>query len=175
MNRVQKAAEIDGLKNRFINSQLTILAEYKGLSVSALTDLRRKLRGKQSALKVVKNRLAKIAVKDTAAQPLTEHFVGTVAVATTTADPAGPAKILTEFAKDNELLKIRVGILNGKTLDIKGLKALASLPSKEELIAKLMGSMQAPARNLVTVLSQVPRKLVNVLSAIKDQKTKQLT
>ncbi len=173
MNRTEKAAEIEGLKSRFVNSQLTILAEYKGLSVSALTTLRRKLRDSSSTLKVIKNRLAKIAVKDTLAQPLTEYFVGTVAATTTSGDPAATAKVLTEFAKDNELLKLKVGLLNGKAIDAKGLKALASLPSKEELVAKLMGSMQSPARNLVYVLSQIPRQLVTVLSAVKDQKEKQ--
>lgn len=170
MNRSEKAAEIESLKTRFTKSQLTILTEYKGLSVASMTALRGKLREKQSLLKVVKNRLAKIAVKDTPADTLSQHFVGTIAVATCEGDPAGPAKVLTEFAKDNELFKIKAGFLSGKALDLNAIKALANLPSKEQLIAKLMGSMQAPASNLVSVLSQVPRQLVTVLSAVKDQK-----
>lgn len=170
MNRSEKAQEVENLKKQFSNSVVTILANYNGLSVSALTELRGKLREKSSSLKVVKNRLAKIALKDTSAEGLASHFVGTTAVVTSENDPAGPAKVLIDFAKDNEKLQIKHGFLDGKQLDFNAIKALASLPSKEELIAKMLGSMQAPATNLVSVLVQIPRQLVNVLSAVKDQK-----
>ena len=173
MNRAEKAAEVEKLKSRFVTAQLMILADYKGLSVASITDLRSKLREKQSSLKVVKNRLAKIAIKDTPVDVLNDHFVGATAIATTEIDPTGPAKVLTDFAKDNESLKIKIGFMDGKALDLNAIKTLASLPSKEELIVKLLGSMQAPATNLVNVLSQIPRQLVNVLSAIKEQKETQ--
>jgi len=149
---------------------ITILADYKGLSVESLTDLRGKLRERDSSFKVVKNRLAKIAVKDLPIEELSEHFIGTTAVAVSESDPAGPAKILTDFAKDHEQLKIKAGFLRGKSIDMNSIKELANLPSRDELIAKMLGSLQAPATNLVSVLSQVPRQLVTVLSAIKDQK-----
>ena len=170
MNRAEKAAEIESLKAKFSRAQLAILADYKGLSVAAMTDLRRKLRTHQTSLKVVKNRLAKIAVKGTDADYLVSHFVGTTIVALSEGDPAAAAKVLSDFQKDNEKFKLKVGLLTGKALDLNALKALASMPSREQLIAKLMGSMNAPASNLVSVLSQIPRQLVTVLSAIRDQK-----
>lgn len=170
MNRAQKTQEIESLKNRFANSQLTILAGYKGLTVAQMTELRNKLRASQSAFKVVKNRLAKIAVEGSNHADLKDHFKDTVAVATSEADPTAPAKILVEFAKQNEKLEIKAALLDGKILTNAEVKALADMPSKEELIAKLMGSMQAPAQNLVGVLSQIPRQVVQVLSAVKAQK-----
>lgn len=170
MNRSEKAAEIESLRERFASARLTILADYKGLSVASLTELRSQLRESSSTLKVIKNRLAKIAVEGSTAESLKDHFVGTTAVCTSTDDPVGPAKVLVEFAKKNEQLKIKLGLLKEKPLDLSEIKALAELPSKEELLAKLVGSMNAPATNLANVLSQIPRQLVNVLSAIKDQK-----
>lgn len=170
MNRSEKAAEIENLRERFASARLTILADYKGLSVASLTELRGKLRESDSTLKVVKNRLAKIAVEGSDAESLKDQFVGTTAVCTSIEDPVGPAKVLVEFAKANEKLIIKTGMLKDKPLDLNDIKALADLPSKEELLAKLVGSMNAPATNWVNVLSQIPRQLVNVLSAIKDQK-----
>ncbi|MCP5463685.1 MAG: 50S ribosomal protein L10 [Deltaproteobacteria bacterium] len=170
MNRTEKAAEIESLKARFANAQLTILTDYKGLSVADLTDLRGKLHEVDSSFKVVKNRLAKIALKDSDLEGIAEHFVGTTAVTTTSGDPTGPAKVISNFAKEHDALKIKVGCLDGKTLEVKDLKALADLPSREELVAKMLGSLNAPATNLVSVLVQIPRQLVTVLGAIKDQK-----
>ena len=172
MNRAEKADEVALLKERFTASQIAILTDYKGLDVASLTSLRRQLDETESQFKVVKNRLAKIAIKDTSAECLEEHFVGTTAVATSN-DPTGPAKVLAKFAKENENLKIRVGILDGKLLDLKNIEQLASMPSKDELIAKMMGSLQAPATNLVGVLSQLPRQVVNVLDAVRKQKEAQ--
>jgi|APSaa5957512535_1039671.scaffolds.fasta_scaffold48914_3 large subunit ribosomal protein L10 len=169
MNRAEKAAEIELLKERFASSQIAILTDYRGLDVASITSLRRQLDESQTNFKVVKNRLAKIAVKDTSAEPLSEYFVGTTAVATSD-DPTGPAKVLMKFAKDHEQLKIRIGLLDGKLLDLKSVEQLATMPSKDELIAKLMGSMQAPATNLVGVLSQIPRQVVSVLDAVRKQK-----
>lgn len=174
MNRAEKNIEIEGLKQRFVAAQLTILADFKGLSVAEITDLRRRLREKNSTIKVVKNRLAKIALKDTPlAGVLSEHFVGTTSVTTTEMDPTGPAQVIAKFVKDNEKFKIKIGFFSGKALDEKGIMALASLPSREELIAKMMGSLLAPATNLVSVLVQVPRLLVTVLGAIKEKKASQ--
>jgi len=170
MNRADKAAQIEDIKASFAKAQLTILADYKGLPVSQLTDLRTKLNETESKFKVVKKRLAKIAIKDTTAEILTDHFTGTTAITTTEGDPTGPAKVLAEFAKKNDKLVIRVGFFADKELDLDAIKNLASLPSKEVLIGRLMGSMQAPATNLVSVLSQIPRQLVTVLQAVKDQK-----
>lgn len=170
MNRTEKVAEVDALRAKLAKSSIAILAGYRGLSVAAITELRAKLRAKAGSLKVVKNRLAKLAIKDTSYQVLTEYLVGPVALVTTEKDPVGPSKVLMEFAKDNERLQIKTGVLEGSVLKIKDLEALAKMPSREELIAKLMGSMQAPITNLVNVMGQIPRQIVNVLSAIKSQK-----
>lgn len=170
MNRTEKSAEIEELKTRFAQSQLTVLTDYKGLSVASITELRHKLSASKSRLKIVKNRLAKIAVKDTSLEPLQAQFAGTTAVVTTAEDVAAQAKVVVDFAKDNELFKIKMGVLSGKMIDLKGLQALAKLPSKEQLIAMLLGSLKAPASNLASVLAQIPRQLVNVLDAVKRQK-----
>lgn len=172
MNRTEKAAEIEVLRDQITKSQITIVADYKGLTVAAVSELRRKLHGRASRFKVVKNRLAKIAIKDSPAEVLTAHLKGTAAIATSQTDAPGASKVLTEFAKANEQLKIKAGYLDGKLLSPKEIETLANLPSKEELIAKLMGSMQAPMSNLVSVMAQIPRQLVNVLSAVRDQKEK---
>ncbi len=171
MNRTEKAAEIESLKSRFSKSLFTILADYKGLSVASMTDLRRRLRKGNTSLKVVKNRLAKIAVQGTPSEVLSAHFVGTTALATSAAEPAETAKALTSFAKENERFKIKIALLDGQTLTLKELNALANLPSRDVLLAKMLGSLNAPATNLVSVLIEIPRQLVTVLTAIKDQKT----
>lgn len=172
MNREQKAAEIESLKNRFSKAQIAILVNNKGLNVSDVTDLRRKLREKSSSFKVVKNRLAKIALKGTPFEVLTDYLKNTTAVATSEVDLVGPAKVLTDFVKNNEKLELKIGILDGKVINIKDIQALANMPSKEELIAKMLGSLNAPATNLVNVLIQIPRQLVQVLAAVKDHKEK---
>lgn len=170
MNRTEKAQEVEKLKMHFAKTAFVVLADYKGISVSQATDLRRKLRDKSTRLKVVKNRLAKIAAEGTPFVALKEYFKGTLALAFSEGDPTAIAKVLTDFVKDNEKLQIKLGFLDGKLLAVKDLEALAKMPSKKELITKLLGSMQAPARNLVSVLVQIPRQWVRVLSAIQKQK-----
>ncbi|MDO8519291.1 MAG: 50S ribosomal protein L10 [Deltaproteobacteria bacterium] len=173
MNKTEKQAEVAALKERFSKAGLAILADYKGLKVSEFNSLRRKLEAKNSRIKVIKNRLAKIALAGTAMEGLVPYFKGTTAVTTTESDPVGPAKVLVDFLKDHEAVKIKAAVMNGKALTQADIKALAALPSREELIAKLMGSMMAPARNWVSVLAQIPRRLVTVLAAVRDQKGKQ--
>jgi large subunit ribosomal protein L10 len=173
MNKQEKTAEIESLKALFAKTQLAILTDYKGLKVNEFNDLRRKLRASGSELKVVKNRLAKIALKGTALEVIADKMVGTTALTTALADPVGPAKVITDFAKDNEKVVFKAAAMGGKLISKLDFEALAKLPSKEVLIAKLMGSMLAPATNLVSVLSQIPRQLVTVLAAIRDQKEKQ--
>lgn len=173
MNRTEKSAEIEVLKNKFAKAPLMILADYKGLKVEQFNRLRRKLEEKDSSVKVVKNRLAKIAIQGTEWAQLSDHFKGTTSVTTAGSDPVGPAKVFTEFAKDNEVVKFKAGFMAGKVLSIREIEALAKLPSREELIAKMLGSMMAPARNLVNVLAQIPRQVVNVLAAVRDKKEKE--
>ncbi|OGP07087.1 MAG: 50S ribosomal protein L10, partial [Deltaproteobacteria bacterium GWA2_42_85] len=120
--------------------------------------------------KVVKNTLAKIAIKEAGAESLKDYFDGTTAVAMSYADPVAAAKILTQFAKDEPNLKIRVGLLGGKLLNLNEIKALSELPSREVLLGKLVGMLRAVPTNLVGVLSGVPRQLVYTLVAIQAKK-----
>ncbi|MBI2338819.1 MAG: 50S ribosomal protein L10 [Deltaproteobacteria bacterium] len=171
MNKAEKQAEVGKLKEQFLKARILLLTDYKGLKVSESSRLRLELHSKgASRMKVVKNRLAKIAVKGTVLEFLTDFFRGTTAVTTTEGDPAQTAKILVKFAKDNEKVKFKAAGMDGKPLTEQQIKALATLPSREELLARLAGSMQAPARNWVTVLAQIPRRVVNVLAAIRDKK-----
>lgn len=170
MNREQKKASVKDLKERFQKASITLLADYKGLEVNELNELRQKLFDNSAKLQVVKNTLAKLAVAETELEPLSEHFKGTTAVITTEEDPVTPTKTLVDFAKDRELPAIKAGFMSGELMDAAKVLALSKLPSREELLAKLLGSMQAPAQNMVNVLAAVPRQLVTVLAAIRDQK-----
>lgn len=172
MNREQKSIEIEKLKEKFSKTPLAVLTDYKGLKVNDFNELRRKLFEKQSRISVVKNRLAKVALKGTSLEFLSQHFTGTTTLLVVEKDPVGPAKVILDFAKNHEQVTIKAAAMDGKALNTSQLTALASLPSREELIAKLLGSMQAPARNLVSVMAQIPRQLVNVLAAVRDQKEK---
>lgn len=172
MNRTAKEQEVERIKQTLTKAQLAILTDYKGLAANDFNALRKKLREKESKINVVKNRLAKIAVKGTEQEALTDHFEGTTAVTTSEGDPTGPAKVITKFAKEHEQVRIKAATMNGRLISVADIQALASLPGREELIAKLMGSMMAPIKNWVFVLAQIPRNLVGVLAAIRDQKEK---
>lgn len=173
MNRTEKATEVESLKTAFASSSMMIVTDYKGIKANDFNLLRQKLREKGSHLKVVKNRLAKRALKGTPYEALATHLAGTSAVTFAQGDPTVAAKVITDFAKDHEVIVFKSALLEGKDLNQAAFTALSKLPSREELIAKMMGSMMAPARGLVTVLAQIPRQVVNVLAAIRDQKEKQ--
>lgn len=173
MNREQKKSEVESLKANFVKAQLAILADYKGLKANEFNSLRQKMRAGNASTKVVKNRLAKLALKGTSLEVLEAQFKGTTVLALADTDPVSPAKVLVDFAKENEKLIFKAAAMNGKIISKAEVEALAKLPSREEMIAKLIGSMLAPARNWVSVLAQIPRQLVNVLAAVRDQKEKQ--
>jgi len=121
----------------------------------------------------VKNTLLVRAAEDTGVAVISDHFKGPSAVVMSDDDPVAPAKVLTDFAKANAKLEIKVGVLNGKAVDPAGIKSLASLPAREVLLAQVLGAMNAVPGSLVRVLAAVPGQLVNVLTAIKDQKEEQ--
>lgn len=158
------------LHEHFSKSAVVIVTDYKGLDVAAVTDLRRKLREADVQYKVVKNTLLARASEGTDAEAIKDKFKGPNAVAFSYTDPVAPAKILCDFAKDNDKLDICVGVLNGKVLDADAIKALSKLPSREQLLGQLLATMNAVPTSLVTALSDAPRRMVNVLNAIKDQK-----
>ncbi len=174
----KKQAVVAEIKNWLTTSQSVVLTGYRGLNVATDTQMRRELRAAGVTYKVVKNTMLRIAAKEAGIEGLDTHLEGTTAIAFSATDAVAPAKVLCDFMKKNKLedqgiLTVKVGILDGKVIDAKEVKALAALPSKEELIAKLLGSMNAPIANTVGVLSAIIRNFVGVVDAIRDKKEKE--
>ena len=171
INEKKRIAE--DLQGRFEKSTIVILTDYKGLDVSAMNTLRRKLREANTEYQVAKNSLLVRASEGNDVSLIKDQFEGPSAIALSYDDPVAPAKVLTDFLKENKKFEIKVGVLNGKVVDFNGIKALSSLPSREVLLAHVLSTMNAVPTALVTALSDVPRRLLNVLQAIKDQKEAQ--
>jgi large subunit ribosomal protein L10 len=161
---------VEDLKEKFATTKVVIVSDYKGLNVAQMTELRRNLSEANVEYKVVKNTLLNRASKDTDAELLADVFKGPSGIAMSFDDPVAPAKILTQFAKDNPKLEIKAGVMNGKLMDLDAITALSKLPSREELLGQVLSAMNAVPSGLVRALSGVPRQMVNVLTAIKDQK-----
>ncbi|KPJ75477.1 MAG: 50S ribosomal protein L10 [Deltaproteobacteria bacterium SG8_13] len=170
MKLEEKKQIVEDLHERLTKSKVVIVTDYKGLDVAAVTELRRQLRESQIEFQVVKNTLLVRAAADTDAALMQNQFKGPSAIALSYDDPVSPAKILTTFAKDNEKLEIRAGVMSGKVLDLAAIKALSNLPSREQLLAQLLSAMNGVPTSLVRVLAAVPQKLVYALQAIKEQK-----
>lgn len=166
----KKKEIVDELKQRLARAQVAILTDYKGLNVAAINDLRRKLREENIEFQVVKNTLLLRAAEGTDTALMKDQFTGPSAIALSYEDPVAPAKVLTQFAKDNKALEIKAGVMSGKFLDFTDLKALAELPPREVLLGQLVGVLNNVPTSLVRVLAEVPRQMLNVLNAIKDQK-----
>lgn len=170
MKLEEKIQIAEDLHARFLKSAVVIVTDFNGLDVTAITELRRKLKEDQTDFQVVKNTLLVRAAKDTDVDLIRAEFKGPSAIAMNYQDPVAPAKVLTQFAKANEKLEIKVGVMRGRVLDLNAIKALANLPSREQLLAKLLGTMNEVPTAFVRVLSEIPRRLLNVLQAVKDQK-----
>lgn len=175
MNLDEKKEIVSKLHERFSKSDVVILTEYKGLNVAKMSDLRRKLRQSGADYQVSKNSLLARASENTGVACIKDYFKGPSAVAIGYQDPVSAAKVITEFAKENEKLVIRAGALNGKILTPDAIKALSSLPSREALLSQLLSVMNGVPTAFVRVLSGVPVKLLNALNAIKEQKEQATT
>ena len=165
----KKKAIVTEVSDVLSSAQAAVVAEYRGLSVSQLTELRKDAHEAGVFLKVVKNTLARRAIKDTDFACLDEHLVGPT-IFSAGDDPVAVAKVMSKFAKDNEDLKITSGAMNGDALDVSGIEVLAKLPGREELLAMLVATMQAPIVQFVRTLNEVPTKAVRALAAVRDAK-----
>ena len=170
MKRDQKTAVIAELADRLSGASLGVVTEYRGLTVAQLNKLRRELQGAGASYRVTKNTLTRRAIKETAFAKLDELLRGPTGLVTTAKDPVAVAKILVRFAEQNDKLKINGGVLDGEPLPASSVSALAKLPSREVLIAQLLGLLQAPASQLLRTIQEPGASLVRLLGAIEKAK-----
>ncbi|MBS6510936.1 MAG: 50S ribosomal protein L10 [Clostridiales bacterium] len=165
-----KEAEVAEIQEKIEKSQSVMFLDYRGLNVAEVTELRNKMRAAGVEYKVIKNTMIRRAAEKAGIEGLDDVLEGPTAVAFGYADPVAPAKILVDFIEDTKKTNLKGGVLAGKAMSEAEIKNLASLPSKEELIAKMLGSLNAPITGLVMALSGIPRNLVYALNAIKEKK-----
>jgi ribosomal protein L10 len=161
----EKARSVDALRERLGTAKTAVLTEYRGLTVRQISDLRKQLKAAAAEYKVIKNRLARLAVKDLPLDSLGVHFKGPTGLVFTAKDPVPVAKALQAFVRANPALTIKVGLVEGKLVQPAELRALADLPSREALRSQLVGALQGPASQLVSLLTAPQRELVRVLEA----------
>ena len=166
-----KQDKVSQIKENIDKAQVAIVTEYKGYSVEEITNLRRALQKENGDYMVTKNTLAKLAVKDTPYEVLTETFKGPIAIAFGFNDQVAPAKALSKFIKDTKKGEIIAAALDGKLLSADEAKALATIPSKEEIYAKMLGCVNSPATGIVGSINAVMASLTRAVAAVRDQKS----
>jgi large subunit ribosomal protein L10 len=166
----EKEIMLQEVREKLSGCKVAIMADYRGLNVAAMTRLRRRLREKGSELKVVKNTLTLKAARDLGFEGLESYLEGPTAIAFSQEDLVAPAKILMDFVKEFKILEIKGGLLEGKAIDVSAVKNLAELPSREVLLARVLGGMQSPMYGFAGALQGVLRNFVYVLEAVRKQK-----
>lgn len=166
----EKQAIVAEIKEKLAASKGAVFTDYRGVTVAQDTKLRRKLREAGVEYRVVKNTMTRIAAHELGMEGLDTCLEGPTALAVSFTDPVAPAKLIAEFAKENKVLEIKAGLVEGQVIDADGVKALANLPSREVLIAKMLGSMQSPISGFVNVLQGTIRNLVYALDAVRKEK-----
>ena len=169
MPTLEKVDKVEELTAALSNAKVIYLADFTGLDVAKVTGLRNKLRDAEVSYQVVKNRLAKRAAAEAGISGLDEHLVGPTAIALTSEDPIAPAKILQDFADEDDTFSIKSGFMDGQILSPNEIEALSKLPSREELLGKVLGSVQSPMYGLAGVLNGLLRNLVGVIGAIEEK------
>ncbi len=170
LRQSEKEKVVEALHEKFSRARTMLLTDFRGLNMSAMDELRGKLREASVEYRVVKNTLLTRASDGTDMALLKEHFLGPCAVALSYEDPVAPARILMKFSEDNAALEVKAGVVEGQAIDVAGIKRLSKLPSHEVLLTQLLWLMNVPVTGLVTVLSGVLRNFVCVIDAIKRQK-----
>jgi large subunit ribosomal protein L10 len=171
-SKQQKQKDLEALTEQFQNAQAAMIVGFQKMTVSKDQELRNQLREAGVSYEVVKNTLARKAAEGTAIAAASEHFKGVTAVALSGGDPVGLSKAISKFTKLNpDIFSFKAGVVEGKVVALKDVEAIASLPSKEELISKVMFLINCQAQRLVTVISAVPRNLAVVIKQIGDQKS----
>lgn len=169
LNLAEKQAVVAEVSAEVANAKTIVLAEYRGLEVGNLTDLRREARKSGVYLRVLKNTLARRAVKDTPFEKLAEQMIGPLMYGISS-DPVNAAKVLSDFAKGNDKFVIRAGAMPNAVISAKDVAALAALPSRDQLLAMLAATLQAPIAKFARTLNEVPTAFVRSLAAVRDQK-----
>lgn len=170
--RPEKVAVVEEFTKKVQASKSTLVTGYSGLTVEEVTELRAKLFHAKVEYHVVKNNLARIALNKANVTVLDDLLVGPTAIALAMDDAVAPARVLSKFAKDHEKLKLKGGFMDGKLITVQDIKALSNLPSREVLLAKMLGSMKSPISGIVQVLAGPARKLVYALNAVAQAKGK---